>query len=176
MTPKHKGPGVRAIYGITRVENENKHTHCWIVHIQRRRRVWHRIFSDGVYGGKTHALRAAKAFRDGLLVSHLPMTRAEYAAIRRKNNRSGVAGVFRGGSDAQTTFGRSVEPAYWIAFWTMPNGKRAIRKFSIAKYGEKTAYKHAKDMRKRALAEMDGLHSNSLELTRWLRRHAVLAI
>ena len=70
-------------------------THCWIVHIERRRRVWNRSFSDGVYGGKTNALRAARAFRDEILVSHLPMTRAEYAAIRRKNNRSGFPGVYR---------------------------------------------------------------------------------
>ena len=93
MSSKSTEPRRRAIYGITRVDDEKKHTHCWIVHIERRRRVWHRSFSDGVYGGKTNALRAARAFRDEILVSHLPMTRAEYAAIRRKNNRSGFPGV-----------------------------------------------------------------------------------
>jgi hypothetical protein len=93
------------------------------------------------------------------------MTRAEYAAIRRRNNRSGVAGVFRRGHK-----GNPVDPPNWIAFWTMPDGKRAARKFSIAKYGEKTAFKRAKDTRKEALAAMDGLYA-SQGLKHWLRRH-----
>jgi len=163
--PESKGPRRRAIYGISRVDDGKKSKHCWIVHIERRRRVWHRTFSDGVYGGKTHALRAARAFRDELLASSFPMTRAEYAAIRRKNNRSGVAGVFRRGHD-----GNPVDPANWMAFWTTPDGKRATRKFSIAKYGEKTAFKRAKDTRKEALAAMDGLYA-SRGLKHWLRRH-----
>ena len=168
--PESKGSRRRAIYGITRVDDSKKSMHCWIVHIERRRRVWHRSFSDGVYGGKTHALRAARAFRDELLASSFPMTRAEYAAIKRKNNRSGVPGVCRRGGNAQASSRKPVDPAYWIAFWTMPDGKRAIRKFSITKYGEKTAFKRAKDMRREALAAMDGLFA-SRGLKHWLRRH-----
>ena len=53
MVSKSTGPRRRAIYGISRVDDEKKRTHCWIVHIERKRRVWHRSFSDGVYGGKT---------------------------------------------------------------------------------------------------------------------------
>jgi hypothetical protein len=167
--PERKGPRRRAIYGISRVDDDKKSKHCWIVHIERRRRVWHRSFSDGVYGGKTHALRAARAFRDGLLVSSLPMTRAEYASIRRKSNRSGFPGVCRRGDNAQTSLRKPVDPACWIAFWTMPDGKRAIRKFSIAKYGERTAFKRAKNMRKEALAVMEGVFV-SRGLKHWLQR------
>ena len=174
MISKGTEPRRRAIYGITRVDERRNARTAGSFASSARRRVWHRSFSDGVYGGKTHALRAARAFRDELLVSHLPMTRAEYAAIRRKNNRSGVPGVHRRGSDDQTVLGKPVEPAYWIAFWTMPDGKRAIRKFSIGKYGEKTAFEHAKAARKQALALMDGLHANSPRLKRWLQRHAVI--
>ena len=174
MISKSTEPRRRAIYGISRADDEKKHTHRWIVHIERKRRVWHRSFPDGVYGGKTNALRAARAFRDELLVSHPPMTRAKYAAIRRKNNRSGVPGVYRRGSDEQTVLGKPVQPACWIAFWTMPDGKRTIRKFSIAKYGERIAFEHAKAARKQALALMDGLHANSPGLKRWLQQHAVI--
>jgi hypothetical protein len=97
------------------------------------------------------------------------MTRAEYAAIRRKNNRSGVPGVFRQVS-VETNSAGPVERAFWIAFWTKPDAKRAIRKFSIAKYGERTAFKRAKDIRREALAVMDGLYM-SRGLKDWLRRH-----
>ena len=86
--------------------------------------------------------------------------------------------VFRAFTAAAATtrqsLGKPVDPAYWIAFWTMPDGKRAIRKFSIGKYGEKTAFERAKAARKRALALMDGLHANSPGLKTWLRQHAVI--
>ena len=168
--PESKGLRGRGTYGIGRVDNDTKSMHSWIVHIQRKRRVWHRSFSDGVYGGKAKALRAARAFRDEVLVSHPPMTRADNASIRRTNNRSGVPGVFRHAT-VETTLAGPVVRAFWIAYWTKPDGKRAIRKFSIRKYGEKNALKRAKATRKHALAEMGEPHTNSRGLKNWLRRH-----
>jgi hypothetical protein len=52
-----------------------------------------------------------------------------------------------------------------------PDGKRAIRKFSLRKYGEKIAFARAKAARKRALAEMDEPYTNSRGLRNWLRQH-----
>jgi len=170
MPLKSNEPRRRAIYGISRADDDAKRQHCWIVHIERRRRVLRRTFSDGLHGGRWKALGAARAFRDELLVSHPPMTRAEYAALIRKNNRSGVPGVFRQVS-VETTSAGAVERASWIAYWTKPDGKRAIRKFSIRRYGEKDAFARAKAARKRALAEMDEPHTTSRGLRNWLRRH-----
>ena len=62
MLPGSKGPRSRAIYGICRVDDDKKRMHGCIVRIERKRRVWSRSFSDRSYGGKTHALRAARAF------------------------------------------------------------------------------------------------------------------
>jgi hypothetical protein len=168
--PESRGPRRSSSYGIGRVDDDKKSMHCWVVHIERKRRVWHRSFSDGVCGGKAKALHAARAFRDEVLVSHSPMTRAENASIRRSNNRSGVPGVLRQAS-VETTAAGPVERAYWIAYWTKPDGKRSIRKFSIRKYGEKDAFKRAKAARKQALAEMDVPHTTSRGLKNWLRRH-----
>ena len=106
-----------ANYGITRVDDDKRRSHCWIVRIQRKRRYWQGYFSDRVYGGKTKALHAARAFRDEVLVSHLPMSRGQNASIRRTNNRSGVPGVFRRVDFETTTVGQ-VERASWIAYWT----------------------------------------------------------
>ena len=133
--PESKGPRGRSTYGIGRVDDDKKSMHCWIVHIQRKGRVWHRSFSDGVSMGEKRKLSMPPAFRDEVLVSHPPMTRAENASIGRTNNRSGVPGVLHYAS-VETNSAGPVERAFWIAFWTKPDAKRAIRKFSIAKYGE----------------------------------------
>ena len=159
MVPKSDRPRRRAIYGITRVDDDHRRMHCWIVHIERKQHAWKQNFSDGAFGGKLRALQAARAFRDEVLASQLPMTRGEYAAIRRRNNRSGVPGVHRRGD----------EPC-WIAFWTRPDGSQAIRKFSIKKYGEKAAFERAKAARLEALSAMDDLRA-SPALKRWLQRH-----
>ena len=52
------------------------------------------------------------------------------------------------------------------------DGKRAIRKFSIRKYGETNAFQRAKTTRKGALTEMGEPHANSRGLKNWLRRRA----
>jgi len=163
-------PDRASIYGIHRVDDDAKRQHCWVVHIQRRRRILKRMFSDRVHGGKAKALRAARAFRNGVLASHPPMNRADYAAIKRKNNRSGTPGVIRYVA-AEVGQAGVVEKAYWIAFWSMPEGKQARRKFSINKYGERAAHSRAKATRKQALASMVGVMAHT-GLKHWLRRHA----
>jgi len=113
---------------------------------------------------------AARAFRDEILSSHPPMTRAEYASIKRRNNRSGVPGVCRHVA-VEMVSGKPIERAYWIAFWMTRDGRSARRKFSVARHGEKKAYQRAKAARVDALAAMDGLYATSSGLKGWLRRH-----
>src|SRR5262245_34032434 len=85
----------RSSYAITRVDSERHRTFAWIVTVQRRNRIWRRPFSDRSHGGKAKAFAAAKAFRDEILRQHPPMSRAEYCQIKRRNNKSGLAGVCR---------------------------------------------------------------------------------
>jgi hypothetical protein len=108
-----------------------------------------------MYGGKRKALRAAQAHRDELLVLHSPMTKAEYAAIKRKNNRSGLPGVCRYVA-VETLGGTTRARAYWIAFWTTSEGRPVHRKFSISKFGEEAAFSRAKAARQQALAALVG--------------------
>jgi len=170
--PRGKPPGAapRPHYGITRVDNERHRTFAWIVTIQRRNRIWRRSFSDRSHGGKGKALRAAKAFRDQILRQHPPMTRAEYCRIKRRNNKSGLAGVCRyvylEGQDSQT-----VERGYWLAFWTHAPGVGKRIKFSISRFGERGALRRARHARKEALAALDGEWINSTGLRQWLRGH-----
>ncbi len=159
------------IYGIWRVDSDRSRTHCWVVRLQRRHRIWRRFFSDGAYGGKAKALRAARTYRDEILAAHPPMTRADYAAIVRGSNRSGVPGVCRYVATMKT-LGKPVARAYWIAFWTLPNGKSARRKFSVAKHGEAGALKRAKAARRQALSTLNMPYVNSPKMMHWLRQHA----
>jgi hypothetical protein len=160
-----------AIYGIRRVDNDKTRTHCYIVCIQRRGRIWRRCFSDGVYEGKANALQAAKAYRDGIVADNPPLTRAEYAAIKRRNNISGVPGICRYAWIEMTSGGKPVERPYWIAFWSQIDGRRVGKKFSIDKYGEKGAYDRARAARRKGMEALRRPYVNSSGFRNWLRRH-----
>lgn len=102
------------MYAISRIDHHGTRTHSWHVTIQRRKMIYTRHFSDAHYGGKGASLKAAKAYRDQLLVRYPPMTRREVCVIRKTNNRSGVSGVTRINS-VEWTQGRKVRRLYWDA-------------------------------------------------------------
>jgi len=157
-------------YAITRIDSERHRTFAWIVTVQRRKQIWRRSFSDRSFGGKNKALNAAKAFRDRILRQHLPMTRAEYCQIKRRNNLSGLAGVCRY-AYPYTRDKKTVGRDYWVAFWTPASGKSKRIKFSISRFGERGALKRAMRARKEAVATLDGQWVNSVGLWHWLRTH-----
>jgi len=157
-------------YAITRIDSERHRTFAWIVTVQRRNQIWRRSFSDLSFGGKSKALSAAKAFRDLILRQHLPMTRAEYCQIKRRNNQSGFAGVCRY-AYLDIRDKRTVGRGYWLAFWTLASGKSKRIKFSISRFGERGAFKRAMRARKEAMATLDGQWVNSVGLWHWLRTH-----
>jgi hypothetical protein len=167
-----KSAAKRPLYGIHRVDNAKNHTHAWIVTLQRRNKIWCKYFSDGKFGSKPKALAAAKAFRDSTLDANPPMSRADYASIRRRNNKSGVVGVCRHVS-IEVRDGRKVKQPYWIAFWPL-EGKRVGRaKFAVSRHGEDKAFKLAVAARKTALKELkQDPFANSSGLKRWLRSSA----
>jgi hypothetical protein len=144
----------RAAYALTRIDDEKKRMHCWAVRIQRKGEVWNQNFSDLSFGGKVRAYRAACAFRDQILSLHAPMTRAEFARIKKKNNRSGIPGVCRV-KCSDIAFGKPVERHYWVAFWATAEGGKCQRKFSIDRYGEQSAFKRAIKARREALFSLE---------------------
>jgi hypothetical protein len=140
--------------GIRRRDNQSNRTHAWTVTIQRRGRIFHKYFSDGVHGGRKAAYRAAVAYRDGLVQRCRPIIRGEFAQIKKRSNRSGHVGI--GKYSVRTAQGKRIR-AYWIATWTPERGVPARqRKFSIAKYGERKAFLLAKHTRARAVAALRG--------------------
>jgi len=138
---------------IYRVDDEKSRTHSWLVTVQRRGQIYHRHFTDGIYGGKRKALDEAKVYRDELLARLRPLTRVERCNITKKNNRSGISGVTRiDGMD--TKRGRSYHRRYWLAQWPIGNGKAQMKKFSIKQYGEQGAFRLAVRARQEALKSL----------------------
>lgn len=124
---------------IARIDSERNHTHCWVVRVQRRGQVVLQYFSDGVYGGKAKALKAARELRDELLRRmHDPDAVAWRRNVTRANNTSGVVGVGRYVS-REIQDGRSIERAAWHAFWSDEQGRRVSRKFLVSAHGEQRA-------------------------------------
>ncbi len=138
------------VKGITRIDHELSSTKAWHVTLHRASGNLERTFSDGVYGGKEDAYRAALEWRDQK-VSECPlMPRVARVSIIRKNNRTGVAGVFRWPAD-----GSMVKDAHWGVQWVEVEGAKPVRrKFSIKRYGEQTAKLLAVAARENALASL----------------------
>jgi hypothetical protein len=118
--------------------------HGWVVAVKRRGETFRKCFRDGFYGSPGQALTAAIAYRNDLL-ARLPESRAKR---RHRRNTTGVVGVVlitqkravRTGGDGQ----------YYVATWTAGGGRRAVRWFSVAKYG----FERARDLA--VAARMEG--------------------
>lgn len=149
---KNKAP----IYGVTRVDNEVSRTHGWLVTIQRRGVIFRRQFSDGVLGGKTKALAAAKAYRDEIVAKYPPLSKREHAEIVKKNNKSGVVGVCRYCASETSQKPSAEKRWFWVASWVLPDGRAKRIKFSVKKYGEEGAFKLAVKARRGAVKQMAG--------------------
>lgn len=98
------------------------------------------FFSDGTYGGKLKALRAARSFRDTEVKARkikLTTKRTGRAHATQKNNNSGVVGVFQYYNSST-----AVNPSGWAAVWRA-NNKFYKRYFSSALYTDKGAFEKA---------------------------------
>jgi hypothetical protein len=123
---------------IIRLDHEAKQDHGWIVTLQRKGAVLVKRFSDGVYGGKQEALRAAVEYRDSFLARDKPFDHHIWIRTRlRKNNKSGIPGVHR--YEVMDNPDTGNVRVYWIAAWTNEHGVTRQRKFSVARYGEQEA-------------------------------------
>lgn len=123
---------------ITRLDHHAKRDHAWIVTLCRKWKIVVKRFSDGVYGGKKEALKAAVEYRDSILAKDKPFDHQIWIRTRlRKNNKSGIPGVHRYEVVGNPDTGNVRE--YWVAAWTDEYGATRQRKFSVTRYGEKEA-------------------------------------
>lgn len=146
-----------AMYGISRIDDDTYRTHAWRVSLRRYGKTHVRNFPDKKCGGKRKALQQAKQYRDELIKQHPPMTRQEFADIRRSNNKSGITGVYCYAKPYYLKGGEKREIWYWEANWpTSVNGSEHIA-FSVKEYGEERARSLAIRARREGLKKVEGV-------------------
>jgi hypothetical protein len=134
--------------GIYRIDDEIGYNYGWFVCLNRASGRFNLMFRDNIYGGKESALIAAQDWYDKKVLECPIMPRVNRVSIIRKNNQSGMAGVYRWPAD-----GRLEKNAYWAAKWVETAGTKPVaKKFSISRYGEDVAKLLAIAARENALA------------------------
>lgn len=133
------GPSkMKPLRNIIRIDHEASRTYAWRVTLQRRNKIVIKPFSDAIYGGKRKALKAAREYRDALLLQHSVFDHQIWVRTRlRKNNTSGIPGVARYEVVANHNTKRRV--TFWLASWVNENGASRKRKFYVSRYGEHQA-------------------------------------
>jgi len=99
---------------ITRIDST---TRGYEVRLMRRRKLYCKLFSDSLLGGKRAALRVAREYRDGLIdsLAGKGYTRKQIARKVTPRNTSGYVGVrFVRESDSRAAEGTVYE--YWAAW------------------------------------------------------------
>jgi len=152
MTQGNLNPPARRY--ITRMEGPNHRG--WYVRVgmstngaNKNKKVHQKLFSDGVYGGKMKALRAAKAYRDKELKRMNLVIHKKHKGSERSQWGAGYC----------RSFDLRRANYVWVAYW-QHHGKQIRQQFSENKYGavkaEKMARQVSKAMRKLIMEAQTG--------------------
>jgi AP2 domain len=139
-----------SLRNIARQEKGPKRAAGWTVSLTRRGKNMFKSFADSKFGGKTKALKAAKAWREQRVKS---TSDADYVLWRRaKRSRpsgSGIVGVGR----YAVLYERS-RHLVWEAYWQDADGKRYSRRFFVSVHGERGAKALASAARRQGIEEL----------------------
>ena len=123
--------------GIIRIDSDS--THGWQVRVYRGGKTYSRLFSDRKHGSREASFAAAAVYRETLKesVAALPPPPTRRRLIQaNRNNTTGVVGISR-------TFKRDrrgVRHEVYAVSWNPEPGVARGTSFSIARYGEDTAF------------------------------------
>ena len=119
---------------LTRFDHPKKNTFGYFVRIQWKGEKHHKYFSDGLHGDRLGALTAALEWRDAT-ERRLDKPHTDRQVIGfSSRNKSGVVGVRR-----MIKEGRDVYEATWMD----AEGRVGRTSFSVARHGEKRAFRLA---------------------------------
>ena len=143
---------ITKMQNISRVDQERKNQHGWLVRVMRDGINHQKFFSDSIFGSKLSSLLAAQKHRDELLHKY---PKPEHGNVFNKitaRNTSGYPGISKSGSYRKGEYYRA-----WQVQWTLPNGKLVSRKFGFSPWGrsEKEALELAIKARQEALAAIE---------------------
>lgn len=143
--------------GIFRVYNPARGCYCFNVFILRNKKPFQKSFSEKRHGSEQATLKMAQAWRDTIIAKYPAMSMAQFCAIVRSSNTSGVPGVYRKMSNTSRKNGSVSRHVGWTAHIPTGDGKRRVRNFSIETFGEDGARQRAIDTRLQGLADLDKL-------------------
>ena len=144
------------MYGISRIDCEKYHTHAWKVSLSRHGKRHVKKFPDKKCGGKDKALHNAFQFRDQLLLKYPPITRRDYCDTMRRNNKTGITGVYKYVKSYRLKDGTLKHSWYWEANWPDAEGISVCKAFSVKRYGEEFAKQMAINARGKGLQTIKG--------------------
>lgn len=160
-------------YGISRIEQGGD---AWRVSLCRQGQRFVRNFHDSTCGGREAALEAARQYRDEIICNHPPTSRRQFAEVRRRNNRTGITGVYRFAKRYRLRDGTQRETWYWEANWPTERGKSGKATFSVNRYGEDLARQLAIRARAAGLAAVEGVFWASEPALEVARENAETAV
>lgn len=131
-----RGPRTTRHKNITRIDHPAKRTHGYNVRVAWKGEKYGKFFSDRIHGDRLAALDAAIAWRDKT-EKQIGKPRTEHQVVGwHSRNNTGVVGVRRRKRGNVEVF-----EATWIS--RGDKRKRVTTCFSIARHGEKKAFKLA---------------------------------
>jgi hypothetical protein len=145
-------------YGISRIDNERYNTHAWRVSLIRRGKRFVKNFPDKKCGTKDRAYRQALEFRDQLLTKYPPISRKEFCNAKRRNNKTGITGVYKYAKSYRLKDGTLKESWYWEANWPDANSESVTVCFPVKRYGDVFAKQMAIRARKNGLLTVKGIY------------------
>jgi hypothetical protein len=146
------------MYGISRIDCDRNNTHAWRVSLVRRGTRHVKNFADKKLGGKMVALQQAIRHRDKLLRQQPPITRREFCDAKRRNNKTGITGVYKYRKTYKLKDGTQKESWYWEANWPGPDGDSISKAFPVKRYGEDLAKQMATRAREQGLRSVTGVY------------------
>jgi hypothetical protein len=129
----------KQLYGISRIDCERQNAHSWRVSLRRYGKRHVKNFTDKKYQGRELALAKAMAFRDRIIIEHPPISRKDFCSIKRRNNKTGITGVYKYRKTYELKDGTIKESWYWEANWPDAEGESVSKSFAINRFGENPA-------------------------------------
>lgn len=145
-----------ANYGISRMDCETNNIHAWRVSLRRHGKRHVKNFPDKRCGGKKSALSKATEYRDELLVKYPPLSRKEYCNVKRRNNKTGIVGVYKYRKTYKLKNGTIKESWYWEANWPDRDGDSISESFPVNRFGDELAKQKAINARDRGMQTVNG--------------------
>ena len=147
----------KEMYGISRIDCERYNSHAWRVSLSRQGKRYVKNFPDKKCGGKKKALCKATKFRDQFMLKYPPITRREFCNTKRRNNKTGITGVYKYRKTYQLKDGTIKESWYWEANWPDSMGESICKSFAINRFGEDLAKQMAITAREEGLQTVEGI-------------------